>query len=194
MINKTAIICHGPSLQKSGIGQYIDSFKYVLRFPYLKAWQVSEDYGVKTSYFCGTVGRFMRCQTRIALQPTEYGYFIWSKEVRKKIPASCKNLIQKYGGADVTGLIESWRKKLTKCHHPFFTHGTSAICIAANKLKIPIVVFGADVLKTGEVPSEYIGSWTYENRRPRKIGHPIDQERKLIDEMANHYYLEITFK
>ena len=40
-----AIVGHGPSLRGAGKGEYIDSFDYVVRFPYSGNWQIPEDYG-----------------------------------------------------------------------------------------------------------------------------------------------------
>jgi hypothetical protein len=191
MIEKTAIICHGPSLQNSSMGNYIDSFQYVMRFPYLKNWQMPKDYGIKTSYFCGTVARV---EERLNKHIPELGYFIWSKNARNKLNDFSKNLIKTYGGKDVTEIVESWRKKLTKCHHPYFSHGTAAVCIAAEIIKKPIVLLGADLLKEGNANvTNYIGSWLYEGRKPHRMGHPLDQERRIIDQISEKYKLKIVF-
>jgi hypothetical protein len=186
MIDKTVIIGHGPSLQNSNKGEYIDSFKYIIRFPYLKDWQTPKDYGTRTSFFCGTVGRFRKRSRK--KQIPDHGYYIWSKEQKfANLPSS--NYI------DVTDLIVSWQKHITECRHPFFTHGTAGICIAAALLKKPIVVLGCDRLKTGDVTSKkYIGSWVYEGRPRHGIGHPLDQERKIIDKIAKFYNLKIEFE
>ncbi len=111
MIEKTVIICHGPSLQNSNMGDYIDSFKYILRFPYTNNWQTPQDYGKKTSYFCATNSSI---KERLNKKIPELGYFIWSKNAKLKISNFCKNLIKHHGGKDVTDLIECFEEITSK--------------------------------------------------------------------------------
>ena len=192
MTDSTVIIGHGPSLQNSSMGQYIDSFKYVLRFPYFKNWQIPEHYGIRTSYFCATVGR-AKARLRKRRKP-DHGYYIWSKN-QKNIGDKLNTLIEKHGGKNVTHLIAFWQEHLTKCKYPFFSHGTGGICVAAAILKKNIIVLGCDLLKTGDVSNkEYIGSWTYEGRYERGIGHPLDQERNIVNKIAEFYNVKIEFK
>jgi hypothetical protein len=149
LINKIAIIGHGPSLYGKNLGEYIDSFKYVFRFPYSGNWQTEKDYGTKISYCCATVNRIKKLNI-----VAEHGYFLWSK--RRAVIGKH----QLHNVEDVTGLIKLWQKRLPKGAYPFFSHGTAAICIACARFKLPVVVLGCDALKTGEAdPKKYFGSW-----------------------------------
>jgi hypothetical protein len=194
-----AVIGHGPSLHGSGLGEYIDSFKYVIRFPYLKDWQTPIDYGVRTSYFCATVSRINK---RMRKKLPEFGYFLWDKHYGSvPLKWKCKQ-VRIETVKNVSGLIQEWQEKLPEsspCR--FFSHGTAGICIAAAKLGGPITVFGCDNLKIGEDMGEgYVGSWLYEGRTAtgQKINsegaHSLSEERKLIDLMAQEYDVSIEFK
>lgn len=193
MIEAVAIIGHGPSLRKSGLGKHIDSFRYVTRFLHIGKWQFAEDYGKKTSFFCATVGR---ARERMRRQRPEKGYFFWNKE-GETLDWQQYHYIRRHGGADVTDLICGWQACLPRVMHPFFSHGTAGICIMAALIELPIVVFGCDLLKDGinlEDQSGYIGSWLYEGRAVSRMGHNLKAERELINEMSKEYGVEITFK
>jgi len=192
-----AVIGHGPSLHGSGLGEYIDSFKYVMRLPYLNDWQVPIDYGVRTSYVCSSSGGQL---SRIGEKRPDIGFYIWNKVFGHPVTRSrCRNLgIKEY--EDVSGLIQKWAKKLPK---PFqnLSSGTAAILIAASKVGESITVFGCDYLKIGkDMRDGYIGSWFYDGRIETwknilKTGaHALDEERKLIDEMEQQYGVRIEFK
>ena len=190
MIKKTAVICHGPSLIESNMGRRIDSFMHVVRFLHKGGWQTAKDYGVRTSYFCATVGR---ARTRMRNQKPDCGYFFWSK-TGGILDKRQYGLIEKFGGADMTWLVTAWQKFLPRSKHPFFSHGTAGILIAAAVIKNPIVVFGADLLKQGkDCNGNYIGSWLYEGREQKEMGHPLAAERGLIDKFSKKYGVEITF-
>jgi hypothetical protein len=196
MASLIAVIGHGPSLQGSGLGEYIDSFKYVIRFPRLGDWQSPLDYGVKTSFFCAAKGKIM---ARIMEEKPEIGYYLWEKHFGYSMPGMvCRHLgIKKY--EDVSRLIQKWARKLPK---PFqnLSSGTAGTLIAAAKLGGNITVFGCDHLKIGkDMREDYIGSWFYEGRvstreKIMKTGaHALGEERKLIDEMAQEYRVKIDF-
>jgi hypothetical protein len=199
MINAVVIIGHGPGLQKSGLGDFIDSFKYVVRFMHLGNWQVPEDYGTKTTYMCATVGRVKRERKAkrkkgiFCPHVPENGYFFWSKTGGELCRAQ-KKLIKKYGGKNVTSLICRWQKLLKHSRHPFFCHGTAGICIATHKIKRPVIVLACGNLKDGKgLTKDYVGSWKFENRKSRGIGHDLAVERKLIDQMARACNTTVTF-
>ena len=189
------IVGHGPSLQGSRLGEYIDSFKYVIRFPYLYNWQVPRDYGVRTSYVCSpSGGKF----TRIRNEKPEIGYYLWDR-FHTISPAKCKIFgIEKY--EDVSGLVQKWARKLPRAT-PNLSTGTVGILIAASRLGEPIIALGCDHLSTGKDMGEnYIGSWVYEDRPwtgkniISKCTHSLKHDRKLIDEMAEQYNVSISFK
>ena len=192
MIEKTVIIGHGPSLKNSGNGKYIDSFKNIIRFPYLKDWQVPIDYGIRTSHVCATTQRAKKF-----LRPTlpESGYFIWSKN-NQPIEPELKFIIRKFGGKNITKLINRWQSRLPEsdCER-YFSHGTAAVCAAAAILKLPVIVLGCDSLNSGiNNAKKYVGSWKYENRKQNKRTHDFESERKIIDEIKRHYKIDIRFE
>jgi len=189
MIEATAIIGHGPSLKGKQRGKYIDSFKCVIRFPYIGNWQNIEDYGTKTSYICATTSR---ARHKLADTPEpDYGYYIWSKK-QQHITDEFEHIQNK---RDETKLIRSWQKRLPSSAYPYFSHGTAAACIAMARIKKPIVMFGCDALKSGmENRKDYIGSFVYENRRNNRSFHSFTEERKLIDTMSKHYNIEVVFE
>ena len=202
MIDGTVIIGTAPSLQNSNMGEYIDSFKYVIRFPFKGDWQIPEHYGIRTSYFCSTHYRVL---ARNQLNPwlPDCGYFIWNK-YNKDIGSELRFLIRTFGGEDVTGLINEWQAKLPEPESRGLSHcfstGTGGICIAAAKLQRPIVVLGCDYIKNGGGPvEEYVGTWFWEGgKKPTDGGyrrhHPFKAERELIDVMAKEYNVSIEFK
>jgi hypothetical protein len=189
MIDATVIIGHGPSLKDSNMGQYIDNFKYVIRFPYFKNWQIPKNYGTKTSYFCVSSGKQTTLKKR---KIPDRGYLVWNKH-GESIGENMDRLIKKFGGKNFTDILVTWQAQLKKCRYPFFSSGTAAICAAAALINKPIIVLGCDCLKTGDT-NNYIGSWFYEGRRKHEMGHPVDQERKIIDRISDHYNLKIRFK
>ena len=194
MINGIAIIGHGPSLQNSGMGKYIDSFKYVTRIMHRGEWQKPKDYGKKTSFICATVGRYKHSIGIASPHTPDCGYYFWSKYRNQKIRRDQKKLIKKHGGEDVTTHVCNWQNFLPDNVYECFTHGTAAVCIMAHKIRKPIVILGCDLLKDGiDNPKRYIGSWVYEKRKRRTIGHSLSEERKLIDLMAWLYNIQIIF-
>jgi hypothetical protein len=191
-----AVIGHGPSLQGGGLGEYIDSFKYVIRLPYANDWQVPADYGVRTSFVCSPNGRKI---TETRKEKPEVGYYLWDKHFGYSVSGKkCRDLgIEKY--EDVSKLVQKWARKLPE---PFqnLSSGTAAILIAAAKLKEPIIAFGCDDLKIGkDMGEDYIGSWVYEGRKGTGLkiknrgAHTLSEERKLIDIMAQKYGVSIEF-
>jgi hypothetical protein len=192
MKDATVIIGHGPSLQGAKKGEYIDSFKYVIRFPYLKNWQIPADYGTRTSYFCASIQRALKF-----LRPTlpEYGYFIWSKN-NMSLPVELKFLIKKFGGRNITRLVNTWQKRLPESNRePYFSHGTAAVCAAAGILKKPVTILGCDMLSAGKNNlKKYVGSSTYEGRKINKRSHNLKAERQIINTMAKHYNIAIGFE
>lgn len=192
-----AIIGHGPSLRGGGLGEYIDSFKYVIRFPHLNDWQTPKDYGVRTSYFCATIGRI---KFRIRKQIPEFGYFLWNKHFGRGVPRKLCSLLSIRKYRDVSGLIHKWQRKLPERCCGVFSHGTAGICIAASKIGLPITAFGYDDLKNSrDMGSGYVGSWLYEGRTEvgdlihSKGSHILSEERKLIDLIAQEYSVSIKF-
>lgn len=195
------VVCHGPSLQGGGLGEYIDSFKYVMRLPYLGDWQVPKDYGVRTSFYCAAKGKIA---IRIRKDRPEIGYYLWDKHPGFRVGGRiCRQLgIEKF--QDVSHLIQRWSGKLSETSRKkrrTLSSGTAAILIAANKLREPIIALGCDHLKDGkDMMDNYIGSWVYEGRdltgaKINKHGaHSLDEERKLIDEMSQRYGVSIEFK
>jgi hypothetical protein len=183
--NKAAVIIgSGPSVKKRG--KYIDSFKYVIRFPYSVDWQDSTDYGTKTSFYCCTMKRSKKLKL-----PLKCGCFIWSKYGNV---SACDKLSKKIGAKNMTKLVCLWQNRLPSGAYPFFSIGTAAICIAAAELKEPITVLGCDMLSIGEPdPKKYYGSWMHENRKQKKDHHSLDAERSLIDAMSAEYDVEIHF-
>ena len=200
MIDGTVIIGTAPSLQNSGKGEYIDSFENIIRFPYKKDWQIPSDYGTRTTHFCSTDGRAM-IQLNSFLP--EKGYFIWSK-YKKTIPLELQFLIKKFGGEDMTELIQGWQRRIPISKdrlmgHAFST-GTAGICIAAAKIKKPIIALGCDWIKNGGgKPEDYVGSWFWEGGKKPVTGgyrreHQFPAELKLIDDMSNEYGVSIAFE
>ena len=200
MIDGTVIIGTAPSLHGQGKGKYIDSFRYVIRFPYQGDWQVPIHYGTKTTHFCSTDSR-AKAQLNSFLP--DLGYFIWNK-YNKDIGSELRFLIDKFGGEDFTELIHKWQrrhpKRENRTQSNCFSTGTGGICIAAAKLGKPIVALGCDYIRDGGGPVEdYIGTWFWENgKRPTGGGyrrhHRFDSERLLIDDMAKEYDVEIRFE
>lgn len=192
-----AIIGHGPSLRGSRLGEYIDSFKYVIRFPYLKNWQTPIDYGVKTSFVCSPNGGKIR---RIRQERPELGYYLWDKHPGSMVsPMQCRMLgIEKY--EDVSRLIQKWAKKLPKAT-PNLSTGTAGILIAAAKLGEPITAFGCDHLKLGkDMSKNYVGSWLYEGRMAtwrniqNKCTHSLSHDRELINVIEKKYNVTVDWK
>ena len=178
MINGTVIIGHGPSLKNSGLGEYIDSFHYVMRFPQFGDFQLLKDYGRRTSYYCAT-----NRKGKLLSSFPEFGYYRWSKY-------NGRTAYKHDNSTDVSKLIHSWQARLPKGAYPFLSHGTAGICIAAAKIKKPITVLGCDALKSGDPdPRRY-----HNNQRQKKICHSFGCERKLVDEMAKEYAVSIEFK
>jgi hypothetical protein len=191
MIRKAAVVGHGPSLHGAKLGRYIDSFEYVLRFPYIGGWQSKTDYGFKTSYYCATS---RRARHRLRPDLPELGYFIWSKWRKRGIGSKLKHLIEQCGGKDVTNLIQRWQGRMVKPKYPYFCHGTAAILIALAKLSRPVVVFGCDSLKTGDNDIEkYLGSAIHEPRRSNRNFHDLEKERELINLMSSQYGFPVVF-
>lgn len=193
VIEKTVIIGHGPSLQNSRLGERIDAFKYVVRFPYVGDWQAAADYGTRTSFVCATVGR---ARDKLRNETPDKGYFFWDKK-GEKIPEDLISLIELFGGENVTALIVGWQKKMTKLKpvYPYFSHGTAAICIMAHKFRLPVVALGSENLSAGNSDhKEYIGSWYHEERRQPPSGHDLAAERQMLEMMATKYNVKIGFK
>ena len=193
MTEKAVIIGHGPSLQNSRLGDRIDAFKYVVRFPYAGDWPSAADYGTRTSFICATVGR---ARDKLRREIPDDGYFFWDK-TGAEIPAGLMSLIADSGGENVTGLIAGWQKKMTKLKpiYPYFSHGTAAICIMAHKFGLPVVVLGCDNLAAGNADhKKYMGSWYYEKRRQPPCGHDLAAEREMVEMMATKYNIKIGFK
>lgn len=188
MINKTIIIGHGPSLFNSNLGEWIDSHKYVVRFPTLGDWQKPKDHGSRTSHIFATSFRMRRRHSPIP----EIGYYIWSK--------TRPNVLKEFGHLskpvkDVTRLVWKWEKILgDRATYPRMSHGSASSLIAMVELRLPVVLVGCDMLKIGESSQEkYIGSYLYENRKQNKSHHDLKVERELIDEMSKEYNVEFEF-
>jgi hypothetical protein len=200
MIDGTAIIGTAPSLQGKEMGKYIDSFRYVIRFPYKGDWHVPLHYGTKTTHFCSTDRRAV-AQLNSFLP--DLGYFIWSKH-NADIGPELEFLIAKFGGENVSELINKWQLRQPVREHRTqsncFSSGTGGFCIAAANLVKQIVGLGCDYIRNGGGPVEdYIGTWFWENGKKPKAGgfrrhHRFDTERVLIDEMAKEYNVEIRFE
>ena len=184
MMNRTAVICHGPNIINKKIGSYIDSFDVVLRIPHFGNWQKSEDYGDKISYYCCSVRR----ATQSKVYRTHTPYFVWSKRKGRKVYDRLSN------GIDVSELIQKWQNKLKTKFHSYFDHGTASILIAADKFSKPITVFGADILGRGE---NDIKKYTRgDDKEYVKVGggwHDFKQLRSLIDDISEKYNIEIKF-
>jgi hypothetical protein len=182
----------------AGLGEYIDSFKYVFRFPYLGNWQEPEHYGVKTSYYCGTVSRTLQ---RLRSDKPERGYYFWSKYIGYAIPKALSVMTEWCGGEDVSGLIHKWQAQLPSLSYKHISHGTAGVCIAASRIGLPIVALGCDNLKEGkDIDGDYVGSWNYEGRfetgmKIRETGsHTLYEELKLIRAMEKYYSLSVDFR
>jgi len=193
MIEATAIIGHGPSLQHSGMGGRIDGYRYVVRFPYAGNWQAPADYGTRTSFVCATVGR---ASDKLRREAPDIGYYFYDK-AGMGLPDGLTYLIDLYGGDDVTGLIAHWQKKMAalKPAYPYFSHGTAAICVMASKYPLPVTALGCDNLAAGNADcGQYIGSWYFEGQHPPPAGHDLAAERVMVDEIAKFYNLSIGFE
>lgn len=176
MADRSVVVGHGPSLIGSGHGEYIDSFRYVLRLPCEGNWQTPEDFGHKTSYYCATM-------RKSKLIKGNHERFTWSKYQGRRGDSKER---------DVSMLIQSWQKRLSKTAYPFLSHGTAAICIAASELGFSIIALGCDALKDRLTNSkDYISSWVLEGRRQKKVHHSFDCEMDLIDKMAKEYGVSI---
>lgn len=188
MYRKTIVIGHGPSLQKQTIGDYIDRFKYVIRFPYLGNWQVPEKYGTRTSYICSTTRRLGRLQRVLP----ERGYFIWEKRKGRKINSICRFMIDRFGGDDITYLVQFWQSFIPEGRYPYFSHGAAAVIVAAAKLKLPVVIAGCDSLAGC---SEYVGSYKYESkyRAPQAVKHDFLVESEIIRKASIVYGVGVRF-
>ena len=190
--NRSVVVGSGPSLIGNGLGEYIDSFEFVLRFPYAGNWQSPEDFGKKTTHYCSTTAR---ARHRLRQDLPSHGYFIWAKKTGRNIGSEFKFLIERFGGKDVSVLIKTWQNKLPEYAYPYLSHGTAGILIAAAELKKDVIAIGCDMLKDGNPDKPaYKGSYIYENRKENKSHHSLDCERELIDEMAKHYGVNIYFR
>lgn len=177
MIDETVIIGHGPSLKNSGLGEYIDAFRYIIRFPQVGRFRVFEDLGRRTSYYCAT-----NRKEKLLNGFPELGYYLWSKY-------GGRTSVKRDNATDVSELVHSWQERLPKGAYPFLSHGTAGICIAASEIGKPITVLGCDSLKAGEPdPRKY-----HNNQRQKKICHSFDYERRLVDDMAKEYSVSIEF-
>lgn len=202
MIDKTVIIGTSPSLQGSRMGGYIDSFKYVIRFPYKGGWQTPPDWGTRTSYFCSTTWRALR---RLNDFLPDEGYYIWSKH-NEYIGPELKFLIKKFGGENVTGLIDKWQHRLPPLNTEdltltrYLSTGTAGVCIAAAKIGLPIVMLGCDWMKSGGGPMEdYVGTWYWEGDEQVPVDgfqlhHNWAAEVGLRDEMSKEYNVSMEFE
>jgi hypothetical protein len=193
MIDGTVVIGHGPSLIDSSQGEYIDSFRYVMRFPHKGDWQIPEHYGKRTSFYVGTT---MRMSTKLRQDRPDLGYFTWTKrcEPIRKTDFIAK-LLEEHGGWVVTDLVDEWQVKLPNIACPFLSHGAAAILIAAAVVKLPVTALGCDALRDG-MPRRhpYVGTWYHENLPERPNEHCCDDELKLVYEMSEIYDVPITFE
>jgi hypothetical protein len=186
------VIGHGPSIANSFKGEYIDSFKYVMRFPHRGDWQNPTHYGTRTSFYVGTAKRvhlnFMR-------KKPEIGFLIWDK-LGYKIRETdyIYHLVKLAGGKIVTDFILEQQNKLP--YEPKTTcHGTSAILLAIHLLKKPVVAIGHDDLARGTpMHTDYIGTWFYEGTKPQRIEHHFDDELTLIQDYAKECGIGVTFE
>ena len=196
MIDGTVIIGHGPNLQNKKMGKFIDSFKYVIRFPYYGDWQIPGDYGVRTSYFCSSEVRFFHS---FVPKAPEKGYFVWSKrnERLRKYPTLLKFILSEFGGEVVTKLINYWRLRLPDSDYRYLSTGTCGICIAARKLKKPITVLGCDSIETGEKGIS-LNSAAFKEHfgkiGKKVVDHPYQNERNLINVIEEEYQVSIDFR
>ena len=177
MIDKTVIVGHGSSLVDRRLGEYIDSFRYVIRFFHSPGWQTPIDYGTKVSYYCATNAK---AKLLLNMPKPDIKYFIWSKH----------NRVASFG-EDVTELICSWQSRLPKGTYPYLSQGTSGICIATSEIGKPVVVLGCDALKVGEPDStKYIRA---DGKTYRKTSrwHSFDAERKLVNAMSAEYDVNV---
>ena len=186
MINKTAVIGHGPSLNGANLGWYIDSFRYVLRIPHFGGWQKGRDYGCKVTAYCCTVNRARKAEVDLSTH-----CFVWSKRKNRSVPA-------RFSGCEsVSGLIQRWQDVATlkvSTKYPYIDHGTGAICVAADRFGLDVVVLGCDVLSGGVADkSQYVRG---DNAPYRKTGHgwhEFDKLRSLVDIISAAYGLKIEF-
>ena len=195
MINSSVVIGHAPSLVGAGKGEYIDSFRYVFRFPHRGDWQFGrpEDYGTRTSFYAGTT---LRITSDLRRDKPDIGYFVWEKRGEKiKKTDFIADLIKNNGGWIVTDLIEEWQCKLPNIACPFLSHGTAAILIAAAIVQVPVVALGCDALRDG-MPRHmpYVGTWYHQGLPERVMEHCCDDELKLVHEMSEEYDVPITFE
>ena len=195
MINKSVVIGHAPTLIGAGKGNYIDSFRYVLRFPHHGDWQFAnpEDYGTRTSFYVGTT---MRLSKNFRKDKPDIGYITWTKRgepIEKN--GFIANLITESGGMIVTDIVDRWQVKLPNIACPFLSHGAAAILIGLAILKIPVVALGCDALRDG-LPRQqpYTGTWYHEGKPKRQNEHCCDDELKLIHEMEDYYGIGVTFE
>ena len=192
------VVGHGPSLKSAKRGEYIDSFKHVVKFLHIGDWQNAVDYGKRTTYFCATVARHNEMMRK---ERPEKGYLIWNKRFRHHINQPMKDLVSRYGGCDMSDVVQSWAKKLPQDERQYLSHGTAGIISAASFIGEDVVVVGCDDLKIGrDIGSGYVGSWRYEKRfdfaERCKKGSPhfLSVERELVDEIAEKYNVSITFE
>ena len=192
MIDGTVIIGHGPSLQGRCLGKYIDSFRYVLRFPYRGKWQIPEDYGTRTSYWCATTLR-AKLIREYRMARSDLGYFIWDKHGNHLTP-NWVELIKTHGGVNVTYLLVTIQDKVPLSSR-YVSHGTAAILIALDLLEKPITVLGCDNLSRG-ADNGYRGSADWEPNRYRASrcqNHHYSEELKLVEYLADHYNTKVSF-
>lgn len=189
MIEKTAVIGHGPSLIDLTYGKKIDSHRYIVRFPYIRNWQIPEKYGSRTSFYVASAGRI---QKRLRPDLPENGYWFWNKH-GNKMGVLENFLIRNHRGVDMTTTVVEWQKQIAEGYD--MSHGCAGICLAMHILKLPVAAFGCDNLKTGDDDTEsYIGSWKYEKRRMIKfIDHSPSKELEFITALSKERGIQVEF-
>ncbi len=180
-------------MQGSGLGEYIDSFKYVIRIPRKPKWQKKNDFGTRTSHWCGTTGSYYNTYGKF-ITPPECGYYFF----RHKPGLGLGKV--KVDGVDVTKDIKEMtdltmpqQKKIglgiKRCD---LSNGGGTLFIAMYELKLPVVAFGFDNLSQGK-NEDFVGSYYYEKGRKNKMNHWLDKEKKLLLEFSEEIGVELEF-
>jgi len=186
-----AIIGHGPSMRGAGYGKYIDDYRIVIRFPYLKDWQIPIDYGKRTTYWFSNINRLNK---RIRRELPEEGYYLWAKN-GNPIGDEYKFLISKFGGQEITEQVKFWQGRYLKdAAHPYFSHGGVAIIAAISFFNLPVTAFGCDSIRDSLKETKYyVGSAIWENRQFKDSSHDYQAEHKITTEFATKNKVELRF-
>jgi len=194
-MNDCIIIGHGPGIRGAKRGNEIDQFRAIIRFGDGFYWQTPEDYGWQTDYVLSGDQRIADIITNC---PQAKEVWVYGRPDYRDEALIMRRLkgYRPYVCRETDGWLQRFKEIGAKGYcsqrcpeDPHFSQGLAAIIMAAERLEEKhICLAGFKNLLAGDN-----GDYDAETNRGHTIisYHDFEAERRLLDEIIDHYGLEI---